>query len=235
MLHGKSILVVDDEPDLREILCEEFALCGAKAIAVSSGQEALSVVQKQPVDLVVSDMRMPGGDGVSLAKTLKARRDSPLVVLMTGLTDLSVEDAFEIGIEGFWTKPFHIEMARENLARLLETGVERWSRPREATACPLLTADPGVYAGQSCETYLGRGGFFLAGSSWQTAPGQEIRFHAGAGLEGVGLVRWVRRPGVETRGPGAAVEFLSLTSASRAWVAARLAQSKPVVYLPKGF
>lgn len=236
MLQGKAILVVDDEPDLREILCDEFQLEGAEVNNAPNGQEALKKVEANPPDIVVSDLRMPGGDGVTLAKELKNRNAlSPLVVLMTGFADLTAEEAYEIGAEGFMTKPFHLESVRENLSRLLMPSRERWAQPPFKVPGKAVTENQETFLSQAPASYLARGGMFWPGERLPVRVGEEVSFEAGDHLKGTAVVRWVRSSGQNGRGPGMGLEFLSLAPQSLNWVEEQIQQMKPVAFLPRGF
>ena len=63
MFEGKTILVVDDEPDLREITSFELEYNGASVITAAGGYEALDIIKKNKINLVISDVRMPDGSG----------------------------------------------------------------------------------------------------------------------------------------------------------------------------
>lgn len=231
MFIGKSILVVDDEPDLREILSDEFQMLGATVETAPNGKTAWEKAKSRNFDLVISDLRMPGGDGVALTKELKRDVEkSPVVVLMTGFADLTAEEAFAIGAEGFVTKPFLLESFRENLQRLMTDPRERWSK---ASATPKVMArvEDAAYGGRMKEA-LGRGGIFLPGAELHVRVGQEIAFQA-AGLEGTGIVRWVRSPGNPEK-PGVGVEFLSLSAASLERALSVIQSEKPRAYIPSG-
>lgn len=235
MLEGKSILVVDDEPDLREILCDEFALVGAKVAEAPNGREALKRAEENSFDVIVSDLRMPGGDGVALTQALKSRESSsPLIVLMTGFADLTAEEAFEMGAEGFLTKPFHLESIRGSLERLLTPPDERWAKPQDVPV-QRLNADASALDGREVSSYLGRGGFFFPGERLSVRIGDRVGFRVGDRLEGVGVVRWIRMAPFGGRGAGAGLEFLSLTPASLKWVLDRQAEQNLQAYLPRGF
>jgi CheY-like chemotaxis protein len=71
-LAGKMILLVEDEADLREPISEELMYFGAKVLQAANGQEALRLLEANPIDAIVSDVRMPGGDGVELLKNVNA-------------------------------------------------------------------------------------------------------------------------------------------------------------------
>jgi CheY-like chemotaxis protein len=236
MLQGKSILVVDDEPDLREILCDEFQLEGARVSNAPNGQEALKQVQSGFFDIVVSDLRMPGGDGVTLAKALKARSSmSPLVVLMTGFADLTAEEAYEIGAEGFLTKPFHLDSVRDNLSRLLTPSADRWALTPLKMPAKSVTEKFETLSSHPLLSFLGRGGMFWPGERLPVRVGDEVSFSAGSQLSGVAIVRWVRSSPQAGRGPGMGLEFLSLAPESLKWVLEQQRAHQPLTFLPRGF
>ncbi|MFN7728103.1 MAG: response regulator [Bdellovibrio sp.] len=236
MLQGKSILVVDDEPDLREILCDEFELEGARVSNASNGQEALKQVQAGSFDVVVSDLRMPGGDGVTLTRALKARSSrSPVVVLMTGFADFTAEEAYEIGAEGFLTKPFHLDSVRERLCRLLTPSVDRWTPVLPQVPAKTVTEKFETFGSQPLLSFLGRGGMFWPGERLQLRLGDEVSFLAGSQLSGVAVVRWARSSPQAGRGSGVGLEFLSLGPESLKWVLEQQQAHQPVPFLPRGF
>lgn len=101
------VLVVDDDDDLREAVAQDFARKGYAVRTAAGGDEAFRVVQQAPVDLVLSDLRMPAGDGLHLLEqitSLDAPR--PAVILMTGFADLNSEQARALGAVALVGKPF---------------------------------------------------------------------------------------------------------------------------------
>ena len=66
-----KILVVDDEPDLRELLADEFEYAGHKPFLASNGKEAYDLCTNEEFDAVISDVRMPGGDGIELLEDIE--------------------------------------------------------------------------------------------------------------------------------------------------------------------
>jgi CheY-like chemotaxis protein len=101
------VLVVDDDDDLREIVALEFSGRGFEVRTAASGDEAVEVVQQAPIDLVVSDVRMPFGDGLDLLARIKTMRPpQPAVILMTGFADLNRDKAKALGAAGLIGKPF---------------------------------------------------------------------------------------------------------------------------------
>ena len=121
LLGSKTVLVVDDEPMLREILRDVFELEGATVFEASNGTEAFALLQQQPVHVVVSDIRMPGGDGIELLRNLrKLERNTPVVLLITGFSDLSTDAAYDIGADAILSKPFDVSELLERVIFLMK-------------------------------------------------------------------------------------------------------------------
>jgi CheY-like chemotaxis protein len=109
-LAGKTLLVVDDEVDLRDIVASELEFMGAKVFQAENITVAQKILAENKIDLVVSDIRMPGGTGIDLLDAMKARDvNSPPIILITGFADITVEDAFNKGAEALMNKPFRLD------------------------------------------------------------------------------------------------------------------------------
>ncbi|OQW97200.1 MAG: transcriptional regulator [Verrucomicrobia bacterium A1] len=121
MKRQASILIVDDEKNTREGLAR--ALQGEyRVLLADSGERALAVLADDPVDLVLSDIRMPGMDGLALMRRIRARSPQPVVILLTAYG--SIESAVEAMREGaydFLTKPVSLDRLDILLRRALET------------------------------------------------------------------------------------------------------------------
>lgn len=118
---GKTFLIVDDEELLREYFVEEFTDLGAKTISASNSKEALDLVAKNKIDVILSDIRMPGGDGVSLIKQIKKQNDEkPLVFLITGFSDIEPAEAVTMGAETIFKKPFDFNLIATKIAEHLD-------------------------------------------------------------------------------------------------------------------
>ncbi len=105
-----SILVVDDESDLRDILVEEMAFRGANVKGVNNGKEAWEELNKTKYDVLLSDVRMPDGDGIDLVKRIATGlTPKPLLLLCTGYADLEMNEAQNLGVVEIISKPFDID------------------------------------------------------------------------------------------------------------------------------
>lgn len=119
MLTGKTILIVDDEDGIREIVILELEMHGCRVLQASGGQEALGILQRERIDAVLTDVRMPGGNGLDLLDHARALKPAPEVFLMTGYSDISAEDAKARGAAGTFQKPFALQHVVETIrARL---------------------------------------------------------------------------------------------------------------------
>lgn len=107
-LVGKTVLVVDDEADLRELMASEFEIHDAKVLSAQNGEEAFKIIQSEKVDVVVSDILMPGGSGLDLLDKLTGTgKPFPPLFFITGFADISHEDAIKKGARNVFSKPFN--------------------------------------------------------------------------------------------------------------------------------
>jgi two-component system response regulator HydG len=105
------ILVVDDDRRMAQTLVNIFQVKGYEAEAAHSGPEALEKVEKTHFDCALTDIRMPGGNGVKLYRTIKARQPDLPVVLMTAYSsDERVREGLEEGVVAVLTKPLDINL-----------------------------------------------------------------------------------------------------------------------------
>ena len=114
------VLVVDDETNVRRVLGTLLEQAGCQVAEASSGEEALRRVRSLDPDLVISDLKMPGMDGLDLLAALRARFPEIPVVLLTahGTIDTAVE-AMKRGAHDFLTKPFERDKVLEVVGKAL--------------------------------------------------------------------------------------------------------------------
>ncbi|HZI82637.1 MAG TPA: response regulator, partial [Casimicrobiaceae bacterium] len=111
-----TILIVDDEPDVREVLEEYFVAHGYAAIAAESAGAARTVAAARSIDLALVDINMPGEDGLSLARHLRERHGGIAIIMLTSAS--TVVDrivGLEMGADDYVPKPFD---PRELIARV---------------------------------------------------------------------------------------------------------------------
>ncbi len=112
------ILLVDDEESLRITLAANLELEGHTVLEASSGEDALRVLGEHPVDVVLTDIRMPGLHGVELLRRIKQERPDLPVVLMTAFTaEELVDDALAGGAFTVLPKPFDVAHALDTVLR----------------------------------------------------------------------------------------------------------------------
>ena len=125
----RSILVVDDEPSIRKVLAAQLKRVGYGVTAAADGAEALSLLSERPFDLVISDLQMPGVDGMALLEHCRANLPALPVILITahGTVDTAVE-AIKLGAHDYITKPFDQHELRDIITKALRTGEARSSQ-----------------------------------------------------------------------------------------------------------
>jgi len=103
-----GILVVDDDPDLREFLRLTLTSMGFEVTSAANGREALDVLEGYDPDLILLDMKMPVMDGWEFSRALEARDTHPPVVVLTAAPDPAARAA-EVHSDGWLGKPFENE------------------------------------------------------------------------------------------------------------------------------
>jgi len=118
MAQGLPILVVEDDANLREAVCDTLELAGQSVVSAAGGEEALKLLDAQAVALVVSDVRMMPMDGIALLKEIRSRFPHLPVVLMTAFAEVDrAVEAMRSGACDFLLKPFEPKALLEHVAR----------------------------------------------------------------------------------------------------------------------
>lgn len=121
------ILIVDDDLDMREILSFDFESEGFQVLQAESGNRAIEILNTRAVDVVVTDVRMPDGDGVRLLERVNERYPDLPVIFLTGFAEIPIEDACARGAYRVLIKPFD----RDELYRAVRQALqEKNDRPR---------------------------------------------------------------------------------------------------------
>jgi DNA-binding response OmpR family regulator len=114
-MHAPHVLVVDDDPAVRDLLSEYLAENEVRVTAVASGAAMTEVLDTQAIDLVLLDLRLPGEDGMQIARALRERASVPIVLLTGKKDEADRVMGLELGADDYVTKPFS---PRELLARI---------------------------------------------------------------------------------------------------------------------
>jgi two-component system, OmpR family, response regulator len=109
------VLVVDDEADVRDLVTEYLSKNDLRVSSVASGRDMFEAFDREAIDLVVLDLRLPGEDGMQLARSLRERASVPIVLLTGRDEEADRVMGLELGADDYVTKPFS---PRELLARL---------------------------------------------------------------------------------------------------------------------
>jgi two-component system, OmpR family, response regulator len=116
MVEGKArILVVDDDPQIRQMLSRYLTDNGMVASQAKDGTELLFLLDRQTYDLILLDIMLPGMDGVSLCRTIRTGSSIPIILLTAVTSDTDKVVGLEVGADDYVSKPFN---PRELLARI---------------------------------------------------------------------------------------------------------------------
>ncbi len=119
--HAVQCLVVDDEPRLRRVLVRLLEGEGFTCREAGSGTEALQMMQENPVPLVISDLRMPQMDGVTLLRELVSRWPDTAVIVVTAVAEVeSAVACLQLGALDYVAKPFHLDEVRARVMQALD-------------------------------------------------------------------------------------------------------------------
>jgi len=125
------ILIVDDDPALLELLERYLGEQGFAVAGVADGDAMDRYLAESPVDLIILDLMLPGEDGLSIAKRLRASGTTPILMLSARGDDVDRIVGLEVGADDYLAKPFN---PRELLARLRAILRRRQPEPLDATA-----------------------------------------------------------------------------------------------------
>ena len=117
-MNTHTILVVDDEPQLRRAMKATLTDLGYSVVEAKTGEEALNLLRRETVDLILLDLNMPGIGGLETCRAIRETNDLPIIVLSVRNTERDKVQALDAGADDYVTKPFGIQ---ELLARIRAT------------------------------------------------------------------------------------------------------------------
>ena len=119
MARTPRVVVVDDEPELRAILCDYLGRHGFSVRAVASGDELDASLATEDADLLILDIAMPDEDGLSITRRIRAGRSVPILVLTAAADVVDRIVGLEVGADDYVTKPFDLRELRARIRALL--------------------------------------------------------------------------------------------------------------------
>ena len=233
-LKDATVLIVDDEPDLLDIMADWFRREAHCVLVAANGKEALDAIEANQVDVVVSDVRMPVMDGIALLKNIKARdlyRSS--VMFISGFTDMEPRESYDLGVEAVMAKPVERKELIAVVTRVLAERSELWRLAPASKAAITLDAvfDSLDLALRQELLAFGRGGFcILSTRDFVEGPVDLLLdFQAdNRRVTGRGMIRWTALPD-----PEVGVEIMYLDDENRAWILGMTSLNESQSFIPR--
>jgi two-component system phosphate regulon response regulator PhoB len=142
----ETLLVVDDEEDILELVRFNLSREGFNILAATSGEEAWQMLKTQQIDLLVLDLMLPGMDGLELARRIKnedATRKVPIVMLSAKGEEADIVTGLELGADDYVTKPFSPRILIARVRAVLRRGTLPSATDNEALEIYDLVIHPG--------------------------------------------------------------------------------------------
>lgn len=118
----RKILVVDDEQIVRDLLLAALEEADYDVEAAADGREALERLETETYDLLITDVRMPGIDGLTVVREARRRSSTMAIVIITGASSEAIAiEAINLGVNGYLTKPFGVDRVLAVTSRALGT------------------------------------------------------------------------------------------------------------------
>ena len=109
------VLAIDDDPSVRQMIADYLTDNDIQVTVVGSGKEIAEVMARHTIDLLILDLKLPGEDGMQIARNLRAESDVPIIILTGRKDEADRVMGLELGADDYLTKPFS---PRELLARI---------------------------------------------------------------------------------------------------------------------
>jgi len=129
------VLIVEDEDDIREVVGYNLLKAGYQVASAATGEEAIEIMAARPPDLILLDLMLPGMDGVSFCRLLKANPSQsaiPIVMLTAKGEEADIVEGLDAGADDYLTKPFSPKVLLARVRAVLRRAETDRSRPEEA-------------------------------------------------------------------------------------------------------
>lgn len=233
-IEGLNILLVDDDIDLREIIKQELEYCGATVSEAENGQQAFTLNNQQKFDIILSDIRMPIEDGLTLTKKVRSLNShSPIIFLMTGYSDFPASEAYSLGVEGFINKPFDLDNVLNDFHRILKPAANRWKEvfaPQNLIKVKINQTPDEALTNKSI--IVGRGGLMILcdNNNINFGDNLEVTFSDDSVMSGV--VRWSFRSTLHQK-LEVGLEFFNLNEKAFEFYNKTTKLNTPVAFIPQ--
>lgn len=137
-----TVLVVDDEPIVRDVVVRYLERDGHRTLQAANGDEARFLLEREPLSLVVLDVMLPGASGLELCRWLRARSEVPIVMLTALGEEADRVVGLEIGADDYLTKPFSPRELAVRVRNLLRRATPATERAAETIAFGDVVVDP---------------------------------------------------------------------------------------------
>jgi len=139
----KLIYVADDEKDIRDLIESFLKEEGFDVKTFENGDLLLAEFEKNPADLVILDIMMPGTDGFSVCSSIRKRNDVPIILLTARGTDADYITGFTMGCDDYFTKPFSpVKLTMRVKAVFNRLNIEKTQKKSDALVCGDVTINP---------------------------------------------------------------------------------------------
>ena len=135
------VLVVDDDPDMRQLQRLNLEICGFTCLEAASGTAALELIRDGAADLMLLDVSMPGVDGMDTLRALRRTDDIPVILVTSHSDTAHIQLAFELGADDYVIKPF---VAGELIARIKAVLRRTQPHPNRAADDEAASEDAGL-------------------------------------------------------------------------------------------
>jgi two-component system response regulator (stage 0 sporulation protein F) len=241
----KHILIADDEPDILQILDIIIKKTNTKVSKAETGTQALNIIDRdKTVDLVITDIKMPGLDGIQLLREIKDRNIiTPPVIMITGFSNVNVDELYDMGACGYIAKPFDWDDIIKNILDALRDK-PRFHRPHFNEANIKASLDlkydsPYQAIWTDKDLLVGQGGMFVKTNNFFT-DGDLTRFNIEfthgepKHISGIGEILWQREEKLGNLPVGMGIKFIHLPKEVEEFVEHFITEHGIRAYVPRG-
>lgn len=115
----RSVLIIDDEKSIREVLVTFFGEKGYDVLTASDGRDGISQFKSRPTDLVITDIVMPRVEGIETIRKIRKQSKTVKIIAMTGYVDAYLREAITLGADDSIVKPFDSVQLNQVLHRVM--------------------------------------------------------------------------------------------------------------------